>query len=609
MSDIIQLLPDNVANQIAAGEVIQRPASAVKELLENAIDAKATEIKLIIKEAGKTLIQVIDNGIGMSVTDARLAFERHATSKIRVAEDLFTLHSKGFRGEALASVAAISQVELITKQADDSVGTKVNIQANKVTSQEPTIAQKGTSISMKNLFFNIPARRSFLKSDNVELRHILDEFHRVALAHPEIHFYLVNNSEELFNLPAANFRQRISHIFGKKMNERLLPVQEQTEILNISGFVCRPSSKRGKNIQFFFVNNRFIKNRYLHHAVVSAFEGLVKEGEQPEYFLYLEIDPKRIDINIHPTKTEIKFEDDHTIYALLKSAIRHSLGQFNVTPTIDFSLDTSMQIPYHYKDKEAKMPTYLVDTSYNPFEQQPKRNEKLAVNFPKKTPQNWESLYTGVPSKINDYQGHIVSEPVSVPLFQEDFEQGKPTILHFQKKYLLTYLKEKIRIIYINRAHQRILYEQFLKSISEDNLLSQQLLFPVEIELSVIDNQLFMQNKNRLSSMGFVFEIQNDKVIFTAFPVGMTEQQARDFIDEIVFKEIEDFPSEKISQRDFLAKTLAKTMAISTGKNLSQEEQEQMIKNLFSCQEPMLSPFGKKTYVEISVTDIDNKFI
>ena len=340
MSSIIQLLPDHVANQIAAGEVVQRPASVVKELLENAVDAKATDIKLIIKDAGKSLVQVIDNGLGMSITDSRLCFERHATSKIRQAEDLFSLHTKGFRGEALASIAAIAHVDMKTKQDQEELGTHIIIEGSKFVSQEPTILPKGTSFSVKNLFFNIPTRRNFLKSETVEMRHIVDEFQRVALAHPNIYFTMYHNGSEHFNLPNSNYRQRIVNIFSGKTNEKLVPVQEETEIVNIQGFVGKPEfSKKNRGEQFFFVNDRYIKSGYLHHAVLSAFDGLLKDGAQPTYFLYLNVPPNTIDINIHPTKTEIKFDDEHALYAILRSAIKHSLGQFNVAPILDFDRD------------------------------------------------------------------------------------------------------------------------------------------------------------------------------------------------------------------------------------------------------------------------------
>ena len=368
MAAIIKLLPDHVANQIAAGEVVQRPASVVKELLENAIDAGATHIKLIVKDGGKTLIQVIDDGTGMGETDARLSFERHATSKIQKAEDLFQLTTKGFRGEALASIAAIAHVEMQTKPEDAELGTHLRVEGSKVIFQEVKLVPKGTSMAVKNLFFNIPARRNFLKSDQVEQRHITDEFHRVALAHPKIAFEFYINGSELFGLPKSNLRQRIVHIFGNKTNAKLVPVGEDTQVVKITGFINKPEfAKKSRGEQFFFVNDRFIKSPYLHHAVVSAFEGLVKPENHPGYFLYLEVDPASIDINIHPTKTEVKFDDEHTLYAILRSTIKHSLGQFNVVPALDFETDQNLETPYNYRNKAAEVPGISVDAAFNPF--------------------------------------------------------------------------------------------------------------------------------------------------------------------------------------------------------------------------------------------------
>jgi len=368
MSSIIQLLPDHVANQIAAGEVVQRPASVVKELLENAVDAKATDIKLIIKDAGKSLVQVIDNGSGMNVTDARLCFERHATSKIRQAEDLFSLHTKGFRGEALASIAAIAHMELKTKLEQEELGIHIVIEGSKFMSQDVAVLPKGTSFAVKNLFFNIPARRNFLKSDTVEYRHIIDEFQRVALAHPKIHFSFYHNGSDMYNLPPSTLRQRIVNFFGGKTNEKLVPVTEDTEMMQIQGFVSKPEfAKKNRGEQFFFVNDRFIKSPYLHHAVMAAYEGILKEGSQPSYYLYLTVPPNTIDINIHPTKTEIKFDNESAMYAILRASIKHSLGQFNVAPVLDFERDANLDTPYHYKNLEAEMPTIQVDRTFNPF--------------------------------------------------------------------------------------------------------------------------------------------------------------------------------------------------------------------------------------------------
>lgn len=368
MSDIIRLLPDHVANQIAAGEVVQRPASVVKELIENAVDAGATEIKLILKEAGKTLIQVIDNGKGMSDVDARMAFERHATSKISRAEDLFALSTKGFRGEALASIAAIAHVELKTRLHSAELGTHIIIEGTKLVSQEVAVVPCGTSFSVKNLFFNIPARRNFLKSDNVELRNIIDEFERIVLVHSGIHFTLIHNGSEVFNLVPTNLRQRIVSVFGVRTNEKLVPINETTEIVEVTGFVGKPEfAKKSRGEQFFFVNDRFVKSGYLHHAILAAYEGLLKEGTHPSYFIYFNVPPDSIDINIHPTKTEVKFDDEQALYSILRSIIKHSLGQFNVAPVLDFHRDSTLDTPYDYEGKEATTPTIEVDRNFNPF--------------------------------------------------------------------------------------------------------------------------------------------------------------------------------------------------------------------------------------------------
>ena len=615
MSDIIQLLPDYVANQIAAGEVIQRPASAVKELLENAIDAKATEIKLIIKDAGRTLIQVIDNGIGMSPTDARLAFERHATSKIRVADDLFHLHTKGFRGEALASIAAVAKVELTTAQEGEEIGTELVIEGNKIISQQPSVVNKGTSIAMKNLFFNVPARRKFLKADSVEFRHILDEFHRVVLAHPDIHFYLYNNATELYNLPIASLRKRIVQVFGSKLDERLVPVEEKTDILNIYGFICKSSFKKNKSLQYLIVNQRFIKSPYLHNAIKNAYEGLLKENEQPEYFLYLELSPELIDINIHPTKTEIKFENDHIIYALVRSAVKHSLGQFQVFPSIDFELSQENEVPYSYKDKEAKLPTYQVDSNFNPFQmdfdsqapKQEKYTSSKSFDYKKHSP-SWENLYTGIPSKVNEFQ-QIKEEP-SMPNLLDSLsvEASKQTILYFQKKYLITYLKEKVLIINATRAHQRILYERFTKNIRTGINISEQLLFPLEFEFSPTEVLSIISLSSVLETAGFLFETEGNKVRVLGLPTLVKESQALEILKDLIADNMEDIPQENFSQEDILAKNLAKTLSIRSGQSLSSEEQEQLIADLFSCKECNVSPFGKKIFTELSINEIDSKF-
>jgi DNA mismatch repair protein mutL len=611
MPDIIRLLPDNVANQIAAGEVIQRPASAVKELLENAIDAKASEVKLFLKEAGRTLVQVVDNGIGMSPTDARLAFERHATSKIRIAEDLFSLHTKGFRGEALASIAAVAQVELITCQEGEEVGTSLLIEGNKIIQQQPVVTQKGTSIAMKNLFFNIPARRNFLKSDTVEYRHILDEFHRVALAHPNIYFSLYNNDQEQIVLPATTLQKRIVQLFGSKLNERLVPVEELTDIVRIHGYVCKGSARKNKSLQFFIVNDRFIRNRYLHHAVTSAFEGLLKEGEQPEYFLYLELDPKHIDINIHPTKTEIKFDNDQAIYTLLRSAIKHSLGQFHIFPTIDFSLDESNEVPYSYKDREAKTPTYQVDRNFNPF-QMTQEEPNRSSSFSKKETKAWESLYSipssygeRIPSKANE---SLEEDSSASPLLQLEVENKTRTILYFQRKYIITYLRDKILIINAPRAHQRILYERYYKRLNEGKSVSQSLLFPLEFEFSSTEILSLEPLIPLLNKAGFLLEIRQNIVSVTGLPSLVKESQVLEILHTILEESLEGIPQEEFSQQEALAKDLARSLSLKAGQSLSLEEQEQLVSDLFSCTETTLSPFGKRIYTSLTLNELEGRF-
>lgn len=611
MPDIIRLLPDNVANQIAAGEVIQRPASAVKELLENAIDAKASEVKLFLKEAGRTLVQVVDNGIGMSPTDARLAFERHATSKIRIAEDLFSLHTKGFRGEALASIAAVAQVELITCQEGEEVGTSLLIEGNKIIQQQPVVTQKGTSIAMKNLFFNIPARRNFLKSDTVEYRHILDEFHRVALAHPNIYFSLHNNDQEQIVLPATTLQKRIVQLFGSKLNERLVPVEELTDIVRIHGYVCKGSARKNKSLQFFIVNDRFIRNRYLHHAVTSAFEGLLKEGEQPEYFLYLELDPKHIDINIHPTKTEIKFDNDQAIYTLLRSAIKHSLGQFHIFPTIDFSLDESNEVPYSYKDREAKTPTYQVDRNFNPF-QMTQEEPNRSSSFSKKETKAWESLYSipssygeRIPSKANE---SLEEDSSASPLLQLEVENKTRTILYFQRKYIITYLRDKILIINAPRAHQRILYERYYKRLNEGKSISQSLLFPLEFEFSSTEILTLEPLIPLLNKAGFLLEIRQNIVSVTGLPSLVKESQVLEILHTILEESLEGIPQEEFSQQEALAKDLARSLSLKAGQSLSLEEQEQLVSDLFSCTETTLSPFGKRIYTSLTLNELEGRF-
>ncbi|MFV8372521.1 DNA mismatch repair endonuclease MutL [Flavobacterium sp. LB2P6] len=611
MSSIIQLLPDHVANQIAAGEVVQRPASVVKELLENAVDAGATDIKLILKDAGKALVQVIDNGLGMSVTDARLCFERHATSKIRQAEDLFSLDTKGFRGEALASIAAIAHVEMKTKQDQEELGTHIIIEGSKFVSQDVAVLPKGTSFAVKNLFFNIPARRNFLKSDTVEYRHIIDEFQRVALAHPKIHFTFYHNGSEMFNLPPSTLRQRIVTIFSGKTNEKLVPVQEETEIVAIQGFVSKPEfAKKNRGEQFFFVNDRFIKSGYLHHAVMAAYDGILKDGAQPSYFLYLSVPPNTIDINIHPTKTEIKFDDEHALYAILRASIKHSLGQFNVAPVLDFDRDSNLDTPYHYKDLEGATPTIQVDGNFNPFSDD-KPNRHFS-NYKKPEPTaNWESLYVGL-KQDTDEIGQMIfeNEEVTSSLFNdEEVEHSVHKTYQIHKKYIVSAIKSGMVIVDQQRAHQRVLYEQFLVNMTVNQASSQQLLFPLNLFFSSSEMDLIGELQLSLMNTGFVFEENNtDHIVISGIPVNVTESEVSLVLEQLLSDLQDGIPESSFSQNDTIAKSMAKSLAVKTGTHLTEKEQENLVNGLFACKDPNVSPFYKPTFITMRVEDLDKKF-
>ena len=616
MSSIIQLLPDHVANQIAAGEVVQRPASVVKELLENAVDAGASDIKLIIKDAGKSLVQVIDNGKGMSVTDARMCFERHATSKISQAEDLFSLHTKGFRGEALASIAAIAHVEMKTKQDQEELGTHIVIEGSKFVTQDVAVLPKGTSFAVKNLFFNIPARRNFLKSDTVEYRHIIDEFQRVALAHPQIYFTFYHNGSEMFNLPPSSLRQRIVAVFSGKTNEKLVPVTEETEIVNIQGFVCKPEfAKKNRGEQFFFVNDRFIKSGYLHHAVMAAYDGLLKDGAQPSYFLYLQVPPNTIDINIHPTKTEIKFDDESALYAILRASIKHSLGQFNVAPILDFERDANLDTPYHYKDLEGETPTIQVDGSFNPFSEEEKPNKHFAnTNSGYRRPEptsNWESLYVGLKQDSEEIDTMTFeNEAVTSSLFNNDeVEQAVHKTYQINKKYIVNPIKSGMIIVDQQRAHQRILYEQFLTNITVHLASSQQLLFPLHLYFSNDEMQLISELKPSLTNTGFVFEETNeDSVVISGLPVNVSESEASIVLEQLLSDLHNGIPESSFSQNDTIAKSMARSLAVKTGTYLTEKEQENLVNGLFACKDPNVSPFQKPTFITMRVEDLDKKF-
>lgn len=619
MSDVIHLLPDHVANQIAAGEVVQRPASVIKELLENSIDAQAKNIQVYIKEAGKILIKIVDDGVGMSLTDARLCFERHATSKITSAEDLFSLKTKGFRGEALASIAAIAHVELKTKREEDEIGTLIKIEGSEVIAQEPCAVSTGTSISVKNLFYNIPARRNFLKSDTVETRHIIDEFQRVALAHPQIAFSLTHNSSELFQLPASNYRQRITNILGGKTNEKLVPVNEETEILGISGFVGKPEfAKRTRGEQFFFVNDRFIKTPYLNHAVTAAFEGLLKDKAYPSYFLYLKVDPKSIDINIHPTKTEIKFDDEHALYAILRSAIKHSLGQFNVAPVLDFERDPNLDTPYSYGNKAVSTPGIEVDRNFNPFKNDPgpaTGGNSFNRNFRKESG-SWEGLYSGLKTEgaggeVDIREMEFESEEVTGNLFgAAKTEENQNTTFQLNKKFIISTLKNGMLVIDQHRAHTRILYEELLKSITVSAATSQQLLFPLVLQFSQQEMELLKGIKDSLEQTGFIFsELKSDSVEISGIPTTVSESEVEMLLEQLLSDFENEVPGNNFSQTDLLAKSLAKSMAVKSGNLLNSTEQQHIVNGLFACKEPGLTPFNKPVFITLPIEELEKKFV
>jgi DNA mismatch repair protein MutL len=593
MADIISLLPDHVANQIAAGEVIQRPASVVKELLENAIDAQATEIQLLINGAGKTMIQVIDNGIGMSTTDIRLAFERHATSKIKSADDLFSITSKGFRGEALASIAAIAQVEIHSKTAEDEMASCLRISGSNFEDQEVSVAPKGTSIAVKNLFYNVPARRNFLKSDKVEFRHIIYEFHRVGLTHPEVKFIFLQNGSELFDLPSGTHRKRIANIFGNKIEEKLIPLEEMTSVAGIEGFVVKPEfAKKSRGQQFFFVNKRFIKSPFLHHAVSSAFQGLLRDQYHPGYFIYIQIDPKTIDINIHPTKTEIKFEEEQNLYAIIKSMVKHSLGMFQVAPVLDFDRDSNLDTPYDLQQKiPSNVPSVEVDSSFNPFQNSDK-------NIPKAPKSSWESLYSEL---------DIPNDPSTKNKELKLAIEQTPKVFQLLRKFIVTTTRSGLLIIDQQRAHQRVLYEKFLTSITKRNMLSQQLMFPKEIELSQQQIALFGELEANLNAMGFVVKQQDNKLCITGIPAICNDKQLGKLFEDILSTHESNEQVESFSQGDYMAKILSKSLSIKGNTTLSIEEQQALIDDFFACKDTLTCPFNRKIFITLEKEELEKK--
>lgn len=613
MSDIIQLLPDSVANQIAAGEVVQRPASAVKELMENALDAGSTSITLLVKDAGKTLIQVIDNGCGMSETDARMSFERHATSKIRKADDLFAIRTMGFRGEALASIAAIAQVELKTKRIGDELGVKINIEGSEVKSQEACLCPEGSSLSIKNLFYNIPARRNFLKNDAVELRHIIDEFQRVTIPNPTIAFSLHHNSTEIFHLEPGSLKQRLMAIFGNSYNTRLVPVEEDTSIVKIKGFIIKPEfAKKTRGEQFFFLNKRYIKNPYLHHAVQSAFEELLPKDSYASYFLLLDVDPKTIDINIHPTKTEVKFEDEKTVYAFLRSAVKKSLGQFNIAPSIDFNQETHLyNMPLKPIDGIIKQPVIKVDPNFNPFKTDTpadyKPSEREISNRA-----NWEKMYSRHADNQLSFEIKKEDEPqqtIDADWDGEFQESNKKLTYQLHNKYILSPIKTGFIVIDQQGAHERILYEGVLESFEKHKSATQQELFPKTIELNTPDFALVKELQTEINEIGFdIREFGKNTFIIHGVPADTVNYDSAALLEGVIENYKQNLQELKSNKRENLARSMARNMSVKSGKTLTQDEMNNLIDELFACKMPYSTPGGKPTITTFSNDELDRRF-
>lgn len=617
MSDIIQLLPDAVANQIAAGEVIQRPASVVKELVENALDAGADEILINIKDAGKTLVQISDNGCGMSLTDARMAFERHATSKIRNANDLFCIRTMGFRGEALASIAAIADVELRTKRTEDEVGTFIHIIGSEVKAQEPAGTNNGTNFMVKNLFFNVPARRKFLKGNTTELKHIIWEIQRVALPNPKIRFSLVHNGSSVYELPSANYRKRIVDLFGKSLNQSLVSVMEETSIVKVHGFIGQPRfARKTMGEQFFFVNGRYMRHPYFHKAVMQAYEQLLPPESFPSYFLFLEIDPGEIDINVHPTKTEIKFENERDIWPILHASVRESLGKHNVVPSIDFDQSGSIDIPMPPKNSEGiRYPDIQVNPDYNPFDTEKTHSggsfSKPASSFrEKKNLESWEDLYQGTQLKLRPDEKFGDTKNDQPELYQKTTEQfsGKKT-LQLKQRYILTPVKSGLMVIDQKRAHERILFEQFMEIMKSETVASQQQLFPQTIELNPADSELLKSILSELHALGFdIREFGKNTFIVNGTP-GMLDVSSPEMIVERLLEEYKNSPvNAHAKAREQIALSLAKASALDYGIDLKQEEIDHLIDHLFACGTPNFTPDGKKVLTIIPTDDIEKSF-
>lgn len=613
MTNVIQLLPDAIANQIAAGEVIQRPASIVKELMENAVDANANSIKLIVKNAGRTLVQVIDDGDGMSPDDARMSFEKHATSKIKSIDDLYGIITKGFRGEALASIAAIAQVELKTRQDGEPLGTQINIEGSNIQKQEPCQAPRGTSIAVKNIFYNVPARRNFLKSDNVETKHIIEEFFRIALPHPEVAFSLIVNGHEMYHVKPGNLRQRISALFGDKYNDRLVPINEETDVVSIGGYIGKPdSAKKTRGEQYIFVNKRFIKSNYLNHAIFKAYEDVVTKDKFPFFVLFMEIDPARIDINVHPSKHEIKFDEEHLIYTFVNAASRHGLAQYSVTPTLDFEQEDSFNQmgTFGQNDKNFDLNKSAMSFSKTDFPFSAKNKQ----GGDKSNLADWKELY-----KINtDPDSQSLVQRVSQMNQELPLEQGAkhqklkekvsgPYQIH--AKYILSPIKSGYIVFDQNAMHQCILFERYLHTLSAGDQLSQKQLFPQNIDLPPQDAAIMREILPEINNLGFVIsDFGANSFVIHGFPADIDCSNERQIIDEFIEQFKMGAGLGKFTRRENVAKSLSYTAAIKAGKVLSALEMQNLIDELFACENPNKAPNGRRTFVRYAIEDLEKAF-
>ncbi|EIY44582.1 MULTISPECIES: DNA mismatch repair endonuclease MutL [Bacteroides] len=626
MSDIIHLLPDSVANQIAAGEVIQRPASVIKELVENAIDAEACNIHVLVTDAGKTCIQVIDDGKGMSETDARLSFERHATSKIREASDLFALRTMGFRGEALASIAAVAQVELKTRLEAEELGTKLAIAGSKVESQEAVSCPKGSNFSIKNLFFNIPARRKFLKANSTELSNILTEFERIALVHPEVAFSLYSNDSELFNLPVSSLRQRILAVFGKKLNQQLLSVDVNTTMIKISGYVAKPETARKKGAhQYFFVNGRYMRHPYFHKAVMDAYEQLIPIGEQISYFLYFEVDPANIDVNIHPTKTEIKFENEQAIWQIISAAVKESLGKFNAVPSIDFDTEDMPDIPAFEQNLPPEPPRVQYNSDFNPFKTSSSGSGGGVTGYSRQKVE-WEDLYGGL-EKASKMNRPVINEPEAEPDYFSPAEPEAPAVvpstlyanesivekgnlhLQFKGRFILTSVKSGLMLIDQHRAHIRVLFDRYMMQIRQKQGMSQGVLFPEILQLPVSEAAVLQSIMDDLSAVGFeLSDLGGGSYAINGIPAGIEGLNPVELVRSMLHTAMEKGNDVKEEVQSILALTLSRAAAIVYGQVLSNEEMVNLVDNLFACVAPNYTPDGKVVLSTIKEEEIEKLF-